>query len=88
MKSDGSGIDDSRKRQKIETKTSRELELAFFRSDRYNFDPVKAFDADNKLVAAFRNMSLDKAWICITIINNEMSGQIYDVLVKEHKMWY
>jgi hypothetical protein len=83
---DGSDIDGSRKRQKTETKTLRELELAFFRSDRYNFDAMKAFDADDKLVAAFRNMSLDKAWICITIINNEMSDQIYDVLRSDFEL--
>jgi GNAT superfamily N-acetyltransferase len=78
--SDGCSIDGSRKRQKPETKTMRERELAFFRSDRYINEAVKACDGDNRLVAAFVNLSLDKPWLCLTILNNEMSDQIYEAL--------
>ena len=75
-----------RKRQKTGERTLRERELAHIRSSSWDYDSIKVFDADQKLIASFTTMSLDNPWLSIGCLNNQVSDRIYQLLQEDYDL--
>ena len=73
----------SRKRQKTEGMTLREKELAYIRSDDWNFESIRVYDnagKEKKHIATFGTMSLDNPWLHLSCLGDEVSGRIREML--------
>ncbi len=73
----------SRKRQKTEGMTLREKELAYIRSNDWNFESIRVYDSagkEKKHIATFGTMSLDNPWLHLSCLDAEVSGRIREML--------